>query len=109
MLNQKGHSLAEKIDPEDADKIADKLEEVRERWEKLCNQCNERQQRLEEALLQLGKFSIAVEELLVWIHQTKAVLTDNEAPPKEKKLIEVEMAKLKVRSYVMFRLRGSRS
>ena len=95
-LSQKGHSLSERIDPDDADKIFDKLEEVRERWEKLCQVCNERQQKLEEALLELGQFSIAVEELLTWIQQTKAVLSEREVPPKEKKLIEVELAKLKV-------------
>ncbi len=100
VLSQKGHTLAERIDPEDADKISDKLDEVKERWKKLCLNCNERQQRLEEALLQLGKFSIAVEELLVWIIQTKTILTENEVPPKEKKLIEVEMAKLKVSHFL---------
>eukprot|EP00794_Sanderia_malayensis_P004728 gene4728-5351_t len=102
VLKQKGHSLAERIDAEDAERIAEKLDEVTERWKKLCIHCNERQQRLEEALLQLGKFSIAVDELLIWINETKVNLTDNEAPSKEKKLIEVEMAKLKViRSDVM--------
>ena len=100
-LSQKGHSLSERIDPDDADKIFDKLEEVRERWEKLCQVCNERQQKLEEALLELGQFSIAVEELLTWIQQTKAVLSEREVPPKEKKLIEVELAKLKVRKNFM--------
>lgn len=95
-LSQKGHSLSERIDPDDADKIFDKLEEIRERWEKLCQVCNERQQKLEEALLELGQFSIAVEELLTWIQQTKAVLSEREVPLKEKKLIEVELAKLKV-------------
>ena len=95
-LSQKGHTFSDRIHPEDADKITDKLDEVKERWERLCNSCNERQQKLEEALLELGQFSTAVEELLIWITQTKSVLTENEIPPKEKKLIEVEMAKLKV-------------
>ncbi len=109
VLSQKGHTLAERIDPEDADKISDKLDDVKERWEKLCLNCNERQQRLEEALLQLGKFSIAVEELLVWIIQTKTILTENEVPPKEKKLIEVEMAKLKVSHFHVCRPLATKS
>lgn len=95
-LGQKGQSLSERVDSDEADKVFDSVEEVKERWEKLCNLCNNMQQRLEEALFDLGQFSIAMEELLTWIKQTKSVLQEKEIPPKEKKIVEVEMAKLKV-------------
>lgn len=95
-LNQKGQSLSERVDADEADKISDKVDEVKERWEKLCKLCNDMQQRLEESLFDLGQYSIAMEELLTWIEQTKSVLREKEAPAKEKKIVEVEMAKLKV-------------
>ena len=95
-LSQKGQSLSERVESDEADKIFEKVDEVKERWEKLCNMCNDMQQRLEEALFDLGQYSIAMEELLTWIEQTKSVLHEKEAPPREKKIVEVEMAKLKV-------------
>ena len=95
-LGQKGQSLSERVESDEADKVFDNIEEVKERWEKLCNLCNNMQQRLEEALFDLGQYSIAMEELLTWIQQTKSVLQVKEAPLKEKKIVEVEMAKLKV-------------
>ena len=95
-LGQKGQSLSERVDSDEADKVFDKVEEVKERWEKLCYLCNHLQQNMEEALFDLGQYSVAMEELLIWIAQTKSVLQEKEAPPKEKKIVEVEMAKLKV-------------
>lgn len=95
-LSQKGQSLSERVDSDEADKIIEKVEEVKERWEKLCNICNVMQQKQEEALFDLGQYSIAMEELLTWIDQTKSVLREKEAPAREKRIVEVEMAKLKV-------------
>ena len=101
-MSQKGQTLSERVEAEEADKVMLKVDDVKVRWDKLCNLCNERQQKLEEALLDLGQFSMAIEELLTWIQQTKTVLQEKDAPPKDKKAIEIEMAKLKViRSDVM--------
>ena len=86
----------EKVDHEDADALEEKVSEIKQRWRNLCNASNDRQLKLEEALIQLGQFTIAVEELLIWITQTKEVLQEKQTVPKDKKLIEVELEKLKV-------------
>lgn len=68
------------------------------RWDDLCNNCNERQQKLEEALLQLGQFQLALTELLVWLKQTDKTLDEQLAKPVhgDIKFIEIELAKHKV-------------
>jgi len=68
------------------------------RWDELCNNCNDRQQRLEEALLQLGQFQLALKELLVWLKQTDKTLDEQLAKPihGDIKFIEIELAKHKV-------------
>jgi hypothetical protein len=78
--------------------VAAQLEEVNMRWDDLCNQSNERQQQLEEALLQLGQFQLALEELLVWLKQTDKSLDEQLAKPVQGdvKYIEIELAKHKV-------------
>lgn len=78
--------------------MAAQLEEVNMRWDDLCNQTNERQQRLEEALLQLGQFELALNELLVWLKQTDKNLDEQLAKPVlgDVKYIEIELAKHKV-------------
>ena len=95
-LGQKGQSLSERVESEEADRVFEKVDKVKDRWQKLCTLCNNMQQRLEGALFDLGHFLIVMEELLIWIEQTKSVLHEKEAPPNERKSVEVEIAKLKV-------------
>lgn len=56
----------------------------------------ERQRLLENALLRLGQFQHALDELLIWINKTDATLDDLKAVAGDPQVIEVELAKLKV-------------
>lgn len=97
-VNQKGMVLNERCRPEDSDLVSAQLEEVNSRWDALHNASNERQHKLEEALLALGQFQLALEELLVWVRQTNTTL-DEQLVKKvqgDVKFIEVELAKHKV-------------
>ena len=99
-VNQKGNILVERCRPEDGDLISAELEEVNQKWDDLLKRCNGRQHSLEEALLQLGQFQMALEELLVWIRRTNATL-DEELGKKvqgDVRFIEVELAKHRVSS-----------
>ena len=98
-VNQKGTMLSEQCRPEDADLISAQLEEINARWDDLCLHSSERQQTIEGALLQLGQFQLALEELLVWVKQTNATLDEQLARnvQGDVKFIEVEKAKHKVR------------
>ena len=90
--------LSEQCRPEDSDLITAQLEEVNSRWDDLCLHSSERQQTIEGALLQLGQFQLALEELLVWVKQTNATLDEQLARnvQGDVKFIEVEKAKHKV-------------
>lgn len=97
-VNQKGTMLSEQCRPEDGDLISAQLEEINARWDDLCVHSSERQQTIEGALLQLGQFQLALEELLVWVKQTNAALDEQLARnvQGDVKFIEVEKAKHKV-------------
>ena len=57
------------------------------------------QTKLQNALLSLGQFSSAVDELIGWLDRTQKML--DEAPPVygDPKIIEIEVAKLRVSSF----------
>ena len=57
---------------------------------------NERQKQLENALLQLGQFEHALNELLIWIKKTQGTFDQIKIVPGDAKLLEIEMAKLKI-------------
>lgn len=56
----------------------------------------ERQKQLEHALLHLGQFQHALNELLIWINKTDSTLDQLKPIPGDPQLLEVELAKLKV-------------
>ena len=90
--------LSEQCRPEDSELITAQLEDMNTRWDDLCIHSSERQQTIEGALLQLGQFQLALEELLVWVKQTNATLDEQLATnvQGDVKFIEVEKAKHKV-------------
>lgn len=97
-VNQHGQALMEKCRPDDVDLIQAHLKAVNDRWKALRVAIIERQHKLEEALLALGQFQLALEELLAWINHTNQTL-DRELekqPNGDVKSIEVEMSKHKV-------------
>ena len=72
------------------------MNKVNRRWEDLLRGVVERQRELEHALLRLGQFQHALNELLVWIQRTDSTLDDLKPVFGDPSVIEVELAKLKV-------------
>lgn len=66
--------LTERTSPEQAAAIREPLHSVNRRWENLLKGMVERQKQLEHALLHLGQFQHALNELLVWINKTDSTL-----------------------------------
>lgn len=69
---------------------------VNRRWDDLLRGIVERQRQLENALLRLGQFQHALDELLVWIGKTDATLDELKPVAGDPQILEVELAKLKV-------------
>lgn len=69
---------------------------VNRRWDGLLRGIVERQRQLENALLRLGQFQHALNELLVWISRTDKTLDELKPVAGDPQILEVELAKLKV-------------
>ena len=69
---------------------------VNRRWDELNKAINVRGKELEQALLRLGQFQHALNELLVWIERTDKTLDTLKPVYGDPQVIEVELAKLKV-------------
>ncbi|XP_055691757.1 dystonin isoform X3 [Lutzomyia longipalpis] len=95
-LNRQAMELTEKTGTEQAQSIRDLLNGVNRRWETLLHNMVERQKNLEHALLHLGQFQHALNELLVWIERTTDTLDQLKPVLGDPQLIEVELAKLKI-------------
>ncbi|XP_055530748.1 microtubule-actin cross-linking factor 1 isoform X33 [Wyeomyia smithii] len=95
-LNRQAIELTERTSAEQASAIREPLNAVNRRWENLLRGMVERQKQLEHALLHLGQFQHALNELLVWISKTDANLDELKPIPGDPQLLEVELAKLKV-------------
>ena len=98
--NQHGQALMEMCRPDDVPVIQAQVKDMNDRWKALRVMVMGRQQKLEEALLALGQFQLALEELLAWINHTNQSL-DKELqrkPHGDVRSIEVEMSKHKVSS-----------
>merc|ERR1719412_460958 len=95
-LNRQAHDLMENATPEQARKIKEPLADVNHRWDDLNRAINSRQKELEQALLRLGQFQHALNELLIWIERTDKTLDGLKPVYGDPQVIEVELAKLKV-------------
>lgn len=96
--NQHGQALMEKCRPDDVPVVQAQLKGMNDRWKALRVVVMERQQKLEEALLALGQFQLALEEILAWMNHTNQTL-DKELQQKhygDVRSIEVEMSKHRV-------------
>ena len=94
-VDQQGLVLAEKINDDDSNHLSEELEEMKKRWDDLFDTSYDHQHKLEDSLIQSGQYGIAIDEIMLWIEQTKIQLTQEEEIPKEKKLIEISLAKIK--------------
>ncbi|XP_076765743.1 dystonin-like protein short stop isoform X6 [Xylocopa sonorina] len=95
-LTRQAAELTERTSSEQAAAIKEPLGAVNKRWDGLLRGLVERQRLLENALLRLGQFQHALDELLVWIEKTDNTLDNLKAVAGDPQVIEVELAKLKV-------------
>ncbi|XP_026824495.1 microtubule-actin cross-linking factor 1 isoform X34 [Ooceraea biroi] len=95
-LNRQAAELTERTSSEQAAAIKEPLGAVNRRWDGLLRGLVERQRLLENALLRLGQFQHALDELLVWIEKTDKTLDNLRPVAGDPQVIEVELAKLKV-------------
>ncbi|XP_011865299.1 PREDICTED: dystonin isoform X20 [Vollenhovia emeryi] len=95
-LTRQAAELTERTSSEQAAAIKEPLGAVNKRWDGLLRGMVERQRLLENALLRLGQFQHALDELLVWIEKTDRTLDNLRPVAGDPQVIEVELAKLKV-------------
>ena len=72
--NRQAIELTERTSAEQATAIREPLNAVNRRWDNLLRGLVERQKQLEHALLHLGQFQHALNELLIWISKTDSTL-----------------------------------
>ena len=96
LLYRQAAELTERTSPDQAARLKEPLAKVNRRWEDLLRGVVERQRELEHALLRLGQFQHALNELLVWIQRTDTTLDELKPVFGDPSVIEVELAKLKV-------------
>lgn len=95
-LNRQLNELSEITSVDQTAAIRNGVNGINRRWDTLKQTMNERQKQLEQALLQLGQFEHALNELLIWIKKTRATFDQIKIVPGDAKLLEIEMAKLKI-------------
>ncbi|XP_051008985.1 dystonin isoform X1 [Acomys russatus] len=93
-LNHQAELLLKKV-REESDKhtVQDPLMELKLIWDSLDERIVSRQHKLEGALLALGQFQHALDELLAWLTHTKGLLSEQRPVGGDPKAIEIELAK----------------
>ncbi|XP_067421599.1 dystonin isoform X9 [Emydura macquarii macquarii] len=93
-LNHQAELLLKKV-TEESDKhtVQDPLSELKLMWVNLEERIINRQHKLEGALLALGQFQHALDELLTWLTHTEDLLNDQKPVGGDPKAIEIELAK----------------
>ncbi|XP_041107393.1 dystonin-like [Polyodon spathula] len=93
-LNQQAEMLLKKVvDESDRHPITEPLTELRMLWDSLDQKIINRQHKLEGALLALGQFQHALDELLTWLTHTEDLLKEQKKTGGDPKAIEIELAK----------------
>ncbi|XP_063905655.1 microtubule-actin cross-linking factor 1 isoform X22 [Zophobas morio] len=95
-LIRQAQELTERTSADQAAAIKEPLSAVNKRWDDLLRGIVERQRQLENALLRLGQFQHALNELLVWISKTDKTLDELKPVQGDPQILEIELAKLKV-------------
>lgn len=93
-LNHQAELLLKKV-TEESDKhtVQDPLMELKLIWDSLDERIINRQHKLEGALLALGQFQHALDELLTWLTHTEGLLSEQKPVGGDPKVIEIELAK----------------
>ncbi|XP_036402094.1 LOW QUALITY PROTEIN: dystonin [Megalops cyprinoides] len=93
-LNHQGGLLLKKVVKEaDRSAIQEPLAELKMLWDNLDEKTINRQHKLEGALLALGQFQHALDELLAWLTHTEELLNEQRKAGGDPKAIEIELAK----------------
>lgn len=95
-LNRQLNELSEITSVDQTSMIRNGVNKINKRWDALKQTMNSRQKQLENALIHLGQFEHALNELLVWIKKTQSTFAQIKTIPGDAKLLEIEMAKLKI-------------
>ncbi|XP_056670303.1 dystonin isoform X35 [Monodelphis domestica] len=93
-LNHQADLLLKKV-TEESDKhtVQDPLSELKLIWDSLDERIINRQHKLEGALLALGQFQHALDELVTWLTHTEDLLNEQKPVSGDPKAIEIELAK----------------
>ncbi|XP_056116139.1 dystonin isoform X1 [Rhinichthys klamathensis goyatoka] len=93
-LNHQAGLLLKKVCEEaDRTSILEPMNELKMLWENLDKKIINRQHKLEGALLALGQFQHALDELLAWLTHTEELLSEQKKSCGDPKAIEIELAK----------------
>ncbi|KAM7137062.1 dystonin isoform 11-T11 [Molossus nigricans] len=93
-LNHQAELLLKKVTEEnDKHTVQDPLMELKLIWDSLDERIINRQHKLEGALLALGQFQHALDELLAWLTHTEGLLSEQKPVGGDPKAIEIELAK----------------
>ncbi|XP_028843818.1 dystonin isoform X8 [Denticeps clupeoides] len=91
--HQAGLLLKKVVEEMDRSAIQEPLAELRMVWDNLDEKIIHRQHKLEGALLALGQFQHALDELLAWLTHTEELLNEQRQASGDPKAIEIELAK----------------
>ncbi|XP_073937955.1 dystonin isoform X23 [Castor canadensis] len=93
-LNHQAELLLKRVREESAKHaVQDPLTELKVIWDGLDERIVSRQHKLEGALLALGQFQHALDELLAWLAHTEGLLSEQKPVGGDLKAIEIELAK----------------
>nr|XP_043901249.1 dystonin isoform X1 [Solea senegalensis] len=74
-----GRALKDKTSlQDDNQKLDDMLSELRDKWDTVCGKSIERQNKLEEALLFSGQFTVALQALIDWLYRVEPQLAEDQ-------------------------------
>ena len=100
-LNQKAGELVKDSSPDQAVVVTDPMTAVNKRWDGLLDGIGDRQRMLQLAMLDVGQFEHAMNELLAWLDKTEQTLDECKPVYGDRKLVEIELAKHKVKVYLL--------
>ncbi|XP_068137517.1 dystonin isoform X15 [Hyperolius riggenbachi] len=93
-LNHQKELLQKRVTDEyDKQAVEDSFKELKYLWQTLEDKIINRQHKLEAALLALGPFQHALDELLTWMTHTEGLLNEQKPIGGDPKTIEIELAK----------------
>ncbi|XP_052469935.1 dystonin isoform X2 [Carassius gibelio] len=93
-LNHHAGLLLKKVlEEDDRTSILEPMNELKMLWDNLDKKIINRQHKLEGALLALGQFQHALDELLAWLTHTEELLNEQRKACGDPKAIEIELAK----------------